>query len=319
MSLNSNQKAIQKGYGKIAKALGGKFGVYRPSNLSFAPICDPRNWIMDVDFAESKSSGFQSTVMFGVPSTQGFFDATKGILAGDIFVSDDRTYYVGDIPSFTEPMVIQTFNTMNVYSQTWDEGTEAYLDALTVNTAPCNLQSGGQLEFGSDPSSSKDPNAQSKLSYVIYTWLKEGDVNIGDKIVLDNGQVTKVANVFNSQQRMIINVDVMASEIDDNGDEVYGTQNITYWASAGSDQYGGLSYDAPITIKGTWIKKDGVVDDQQGTSQKTEYVIYSATLIPKRSRVVLGTSLDATPPDGSRKIMDNLDNPTNTNIHWHVA
>lgn len=97
------------------------------------------------------------------------------------------------------------------------------------------------------------------------------------------------------------------------------TQDITYWTSAGSDSNGGLSYNSPVTVKGKWVKKDGLVTNEQGDNQKTEFIIYSKTLIPKRSMVVLGVDTSATPSNGARMIESNIDNPSITKVYWHAA
>lgn len=96
-------------------------------------------------------------------------------------------------------------------------------------------------------------------------------------------------------------------------------QDITYWTSAGSDKYGALSYASPVTVQGKWIRQDGLITDLPGDDQKTEFIIYSKTLIPKRSMVLLGTSVSATPITGSREIMDLIVNTSLTTTYWHVG
>lgn len=96
-------------------------------------------------------------------------------------------------------------------------------------------------------------------------------------------------------------------------------QDITFWASLGSDANSTTTYAAPVTVKGKWTKKDGVFTNQQGDSQKTTFIILSKTLIPKRSMVVLGEDISATPSNGARKIESLIDNPSITKIYWHTG
>ncbi len=196
MSLNANQKEIRLGYGEIAQELGSVMGVYRPSNLSFAPICDPRNWLFDIPFSASINSGYQSTQKYGLPSFQGFFDSTD-IQVGDIFSDNVNTFFVGDLPLFEEPMVVQCFNTLTLASRAWDGATRTHVDTITVNAAPCNVQMGGVKAFDKDPQSFSNPDSQQ--TWIIETWLRSGVISINDEITLDTGQRMQVTNVFLTQ------------------------------------------------------------------------------------------------------------------------
>ena len=64
-------------------------------------------------------------------------------------------------------------------------------------------------------------------------------------------------------------------------------QTITYWTSSGIDANGDPSWNAPVNVAARWMRKDGIITGEKGTDQKFEYIVYSETLIPKRSMVVL--------------------------------
>lgn len=96
-------------------------------------------------------------------------------------------------------------------------------------------------------------------------------------------------------------------------------QDVTYWVAGAADVNGSPTFAAAVTVKGRWARKDGIATDENGNDQKTELVIYTAVLIPKRSRIVLGVDVSATPPAGSRIIMDISDNPSMTDLVRHKA
>lgn len=199
--MNGNQKLIRKGYEKIAKELGSTMGVYRPSDHVFAPSLDPRNWLFDLPFSAAVNSGYQSTMKYGVPTFQGFFDSTN-IQVGDLFSDGERTYYVGDIPLFEPPMVVECFNTISVYSRAWDKTTRTNVDTLIANEIPCNIQGGSDKMIDRSPESFSNPDAQNVWD--IRTWFPDGIISINDKIVLDNGKNAQVFDTFRTQHGLTI-------------------------------------------------------------------------------------------------------------------
>lgn len=97
------------------------------------------------------------------------------------------------------------------------------------------------------------------------------------------------------------------------------TQVVTYWTINSVDGNNTKTWNAGIVLKSRWVKQDGVIKDPQGNDQNTEWIIYSTTLIPKRSMVVL-EDLDGvlTPPQNARELFDNINNPSLTNLKKHV-
>lgn len=203
MALNNNQKAIRKGYAEIAKALGSTMNVYRPSEYIFAPTLDPRNWLFEIPFSASKGSGFQTTQMFGVPTQQGFFDSTD-IVAGDVFSDGVRTFYVGDIPLFEPPMVIECFNTFTCTKPIWDKATRSHAHTVCANEIPCNIQSSSDKLFDRDGQSFSNPDAQQ--TWTIKTWLPDGLISTNDVITFDSGIKTQVVDTFRTQHGLSIRV-----------------------------------------------------------------------------------------------------------------
>jgi hypothetical protein len=97
------------------------------------------------------------------------------------------------------------------------------------------------------------------------------------------------------------------------------TQIATYWTINSVDGNNTKTWNAGIALKVRWVIEDGVIKDERGNDQKTEWIVYATTLIPKRSMVVL-EDLDGTltPPDGARELVDNVNNPSLTNLKKHV-
>lgn len=97
-------------------------------------------------------------------------------------------------------------------------------------------------------------------------------------------------------------------------------QTATYWQRSGNtDVNGDPSYDAGVAVAVRWKRKDGIVTDEKGNDQKTEFIVYSETLIPKRSMVVLSdVTPAATPTSGARIVMDTIENPSMDNLHKMV-
>ena len=96
-------------------------------------------------------------------------------------------------------------------------------------------------------------------------------------------------------------------------------QKITYWTMSNSDADSSQEWNAGVTIKTRWVKKDGIITDDKGNDKKTQYIIYAKSLIPKRSMVVLEDQEGvATPPDGARKMLGTIENPSMTNLIKHV-
>jgi len=97
------------------------------------------------------------------------------------------------------------------------------------------------------------------------------------------------------------------------------TQDVTFWAVLDSDKNGDPTYKAPVSIKARFVEKDGIFTDENGNDHKTEFIIYSTTLIPKRSMVVLVIDVSAAPIEGSRIVFTNVNNPSLTSLKKHVA
>lgn len=96
-------------------------------------------------------------------------------------------------------------------------------------------------------------------------------------------------------------------------------QMITYWTSSGIDANGDPSWNAPVNVAARWMRKDGIITGEKGTDQKFEYIVYSETLIPKRSMVVLAELVvdddgNATPTDAAKVVLATTDNPSYTNL-----
>ena len=96
------------------------------------------------------------------------------------------------------------------------------------------------------------------------------------------------------------------------------TQDVTFWATNGSDANGDPIYKPPSSIKARWVRKDGVFTDNKGNDHKTEYAIYATVYIPKRSMVVLAIDVSLTPINGSRLVFSSIENPSMTNLKKYV-
>lgn len=87
-------------------------------------------------------------------------------------------------------------------------------------------------------------------------------------------------------------------------------QTVTYWTTS-SDENGDKTFSAGIAVAARWKEVDGVFTDENGNDHKVVWHVYSNTLIPKRSLVVL-SDMDgvATPPSGARTVLNAINNPS---------
>jgi hypothetical protein len=96
-------------------------------------------------------------------------------------------------------------------------------------------------------------------------------------------------------------------------------QTVTYWLQSATDGNGDASYSAGVAVKARWKTMDGIFTDENGDDHKITNVVYSETLIPKRSMVAL-EDLDgqATPSDNSREVLNVIDNPSMNTLNKMV-
>ena len=97
------------------------------------------------------------------------------------------------------------------------------------------------------------------------------------------------------------------------------SQQITYWSPSGTNANSEKTWNSPVTLSARYALKDGVFVNDRGESQKTMWIIYTNTEIPKRSLIVLGEDASLTPPNGARLMMDNKSNPSFINLFMSVA
>ncbi len=51
-------------------------------------------------------------------------------------------------------------------------------------------------------------------------------------------------------------------------------EEITYWALAGRDAFGAITYDTPIIIKARWEQTEVLFIDTQGQERRSEAIVY---------------------------------------------
>lgn len=79
-------------------------------------------------------------------------------------------------------------------------------------------------------------------------------------------------------------------------------QTATYWRCAGSDGFGGYTFDPPVAIKVRWQDEAKLARDAQGAEFTTEAVVYCGSPVKSRGYLLLDDSQAATPPDGAKEI-----------------
>lgn len=96
-------------------------------------------------------------------------------------------------------------------------------------------------------------------------------------------------------------------------------QKVTYWDVLSVDGDNIITYSPGIAVAARWMRKDGTTTDENGREQKTTHLVYSRTLIEKRTKVAL-SDLDGTaaPPSDAREVIDNLQNPSMSDMHKMV-
>lgn len=97
------------------------------------------------------------------------------------------------------------------------------------------------------------------------------------------------------------------------------TQEATYWTVASVDGNGTKTYSAATLVPCRWVEKDGIVRNENGEDQKTEFRLYAETEIPKRSLVVFTDASELpSPPDTAREVIELKNNPSMTSLKLHL-
>ena len=196
--LNANQKAMRKGYQQIAKALGSKYGVYRPVSDD-VPVTDVRNWQFDIYFSPTLNNGYQTPKEFGLPLFKGNFDNTT-IEVGDFFYDYERTYYVTSIPIFEPATVVQCFNDVTISSRSWDSDTRSFVETVIVNRLPCNIQPDGKEAYSRDQDDGGASNSDHSHKWVISTYLHpQSNVKLNDRVLDDDGNESSITMIQKTQ------------------------------------------------------------------------------------------------------------------------
>lgn len=80
--------------------------------------------------------------------------------------------------------------------------------------------------------------------------------------------------------------------------EVYSRNmphSVTYWAPAGSDGYGNMTFDEPMSFAGRWQDVAVLFRDTQGKEVTSSSVVYVSELIVTQGYLCLGEVFDADP------------------------
>ena len=97
-------------------------------------------------------------------------------------------------------------------------------------------------------------------------------------------------------------------------------QDVTYWGIASVDVNGDPTFNAGIKVKARFKEKDGIFTDEQGDDHKVEFLVYSETLIPKRSMIVLEDKDGvATPTKGARIVRNAISNKSMSTLKKMIA
>lgn len=82
-------------------------------------------------------------------------------------------------------------------------------------------------------------------------------------------------------------------------------QTVTYWAPGAPDGYGGLSFSAPVTMKGRWEDRVELIRDSFGEETVSQAVAYLTQDVVVRGYLYEGSSTASSPlsVDGAKKII----------------
>lgn len=72
-------------------------------------------------------------------------------------------------------------------------------------------------------------------------------------------------------------------------------QNVTYWSPGGNDGFGGVSYAAPVTIKGRWQDIAVLFRDTMGNEVVSQSKVWIDTDVVNKGYLFLGVSTGADP------------------------
>lgn len=115
MSASSIQRKIHNAYGRVAKALGYPYKVYRPVN-NLSPLHD-ENWIADVTASFSMNEGYTSSPTSGMPTWTCWVNG-RDIMVGDFLYSEDtrKTYYINSMAPHLPIMAVEMPNRITLYT-----------------------------------------------------------------------------------------------------------------------------------------------------------------------------------------------------------
>jgi len=197
----SIQKKLWKAYGKVGKALGREFSVYRPTELT-DPM-RPTNWLFNTDIAFSQDWKYKSPHKWGVSLWKTWVDGRLNRLTdieqGDIFYDSLRneTYFVASTQEHLDIQSIKANERITISRAGYTDGANGFGpgDTEVATDVPCYIEEpgsgGGNLGYIPAASYSTD----SVPSYIVFLVDNNNEIEIRDAITDDKGRRFQVLNI----------------------------------------------------------------------------------------------------------------------------
>lgn len=114
MSASSIQQKLYKAYGKVSKALGYPYRVYRPIN-NLSPLHD-ENWVADVSASFTMNDGYTSSPTTNMPTWTVYVNG-RDLMVGDFLYSEDtqRTFYINSMAPHLPITAVEMPNRITLY------------------------------------------------------------------------------------------------------------------------------------------------------------------------------------------------------------
>ncbi len=87
-------------------------------------------------------------------------------------------------------------------------------------------------------------------------------------------------------------------------------QTVTIWRPEAPDAFGGHAYTLLGTVPARWALVENEMLNAQGDKVRTTHAVYTETEIGVDYYVFLGESLEATPPEGAKRVIQAKENPS---------
>ena len=187
------QKKIYNAYAKVAQKLGYDYDIYRP--ITYLDPISLENWVNKKKLSTAPSDSFGSAQKFSIPILNAFIDGNI-LQVGDMLFNEDqnRTFFVISMQPHLPINVIEAPNRITIKRTSYADNAGSFEKvAVTIASGvPANIDVPNAAAF-SNGIPSQVGTGQPK--WLIYAWLPDQTISIGDVITDENGNTAVVQSV----------------------------------------------------------------------------------------------------------------------------